>query len=54
MFDERLDDREAVSGKFVVFRGVGTIKGPLLEWNIFADKVQEPADSFVLFLNYSK
>ena len=54
MFDERLDDREAVSGKFVVFRGVGIIEGPLLERDISADEVQEPANSFVLFLNYSK
>ena len=42
MFDERLDDREAVSGKFVVFRGVGIIEGPLLERDISADEVQEP------------
>ena len=49
MFDERLDDREAVSGKFV-----GIIEGPLLERDISADEVQEPANSFVLFLNYSK
>ena len=54
MFDERLDVREAVSGKFVVFRGVGIIEGPLLERDISADEVQEPANSFVLFLNYSK
>lgn len=54
LFDERLEEREGVGSKLLVFRGVGTIKGPLLEWNIFADKVQEPADSFVLFLNYSE
>ena len=54
MFDERLDDREAVSGKFVVFRGVGIIEGPLLERDISADEVQEPANSFVLFLKYSE
>ena len=54
MFDERLDDREAVSGKFVVFRGVGIIEGPLSEGNISADEIQEPADSIILFLNYSK
>lgn len=52
--NERLDNRETVSGKFLVIRGMGVIEGPLLEWNIFADKVQEPADSFVLFLNYSE
>ena len=54
LFDERLEEREAVGGKLLVFRGVGTIKGPLPEGNIFADKVQEPADSFILFLNYSE
>lgn len=51
LFDEGLDDREAVSGKLLVFRGVGIIEGPLLERDISADKVQEPANSFVLFLN---
>ena len=54
MFDERLDDREAVSVEFLVFRGVWIIEGPLLERDISADKVQEPANRFILFLNYSK
>ena len=54
LFEEGLDDRESVSGEFVVFRGMGIIKGPLLERDISADKVQEPANSLVLFLNYSK
>ncbi len=53
LFDERLEEREGSVVNFW-YLGVGTIKGPLLEWNIFADKVQEPADSFVLFLNYSE
>ena len=51
MFDERLDDREAVSGKFVVFRGVGIIEGPLLERDISADEKNKPADLAILFLN---
>lgn len=54
LFDEWLDDREAICGKLLIFRGVGIIEGPLLERDISADKVQEPANSFVLFLNYSK
>ena len=54
LFDERLEEREAVGSKLLVFRGVGTIKGPLPERDISADEIQEPADSFVLFLNYSK
>ena len=54
LLNGRLDNREMVGGKFVVFRGVGIIEGPLLERDISADEVQEPANSFVLFLNYSK
>ena len=54
LFDEWLDDREAVSGKFLVFRGVGIIESPLLERNVSADEIQEPANGFILFLNYSK
>ena len=54
LFDERLEEREAVGSKLLVFRGVGNIKGPLPERDISADEIQEPADSFVLFLNYSE
>ena len=54
LFDERLNDGEAVSGKLLVFRGVGIIESPLLERNISADEIQEPANRFILFLNYSK
>ena len=54
LFEEGLDDREAVSVEFLVFRGVWIIEGPLLERDISADKVQEPANRFILFLNYSK
>lgn len=54
LFDEGLDDGEAVSGKFLVFRRVGIIESPLLERDISADEVQEPANGFILFLNYSK
>ena len=54
LFDERLEERETVSGKLLVFRGVGIIESPLLERNISADEVQEPANGFILFLNYSK
>ena len=54
VFDKGLDDREAVSGRLLVFRGVVSIEGPLLERAISAEKVQEPANIFVLFLNYSK
>lgn len=54
LFDEGLDDGEPVSGKLLVFGGVGIIESPLLERNISADEVQEPANGFILFLNYSK
>ena len=54
LFEEGLDDGEAVSVEFLVFRGVWIIEGPLLERDISADKVQEPANRFILFLNYSK
>ena len=54
LFDERPDERERVGSKLLVLRGVGIIKGPLLEGDISANEIQEPADSFVLFLNYSK
>ena len=54
LFDEGFDNREAVSGKLLVFRGMGIIEGPLLERDISADKVQKPANGFKLLLNYSK
>ena len=54
LFDERLNDGEAIRSKLLVFRGVGIIESPLLERNISADEVQEPANRFILFLNYSK
>ena len=54
LFDERFDEREAVGGELLVLRGVGIIEGPLSEGNISADEIQEPADSIILFLNYSK
>ena len=52
--DEGLDDGEPVSGELLVFRRVGIIEGPLFEGDVSANKIQEPADSFVLFLNYSE
>ena len=54
LFNKRLDQGEAVGGKFLVFRGVRIIESPLPERDISADEIQEPADCFVLFLNYSK
>ena len=54
LFDEWKNDWQAVSGKLLVFRGVGIIESPLLERNISADEVQEPANRYILFLNYSK
>ena len=54
LFDKGFNDRKFIYFEFLIFGRMGIIKGPLLEWNIFADKVQEPADSFVLFLNYSE
>ena len=54
LFEERFDEREAVGGELLVLRGVGIIEGPLSEGNISADEIQEPADSIILFLNYSK
>ena len=54
LFEERFDEREAVGGELLVLRGVGIIEGPLSEGKISADEIQEPADSIILFLNYSK
>lgn len=54
LLNEGLDNRETVGGKFLVFRGVGVIEGPLLERNKSANQIQEPANRFILFLNYSK
>ena len=54
LLNEGLDNRETVSGKFLVIRGMGVIEGPLLERNESTDQIQEPANRFILFLNYSK
>ena len=54
LFDKWLDDGETISGKLLVFRGMGIIESPLFKRNISADQIQEPANRFILFLNYSK
>ncbi len=38
-----LDIRELIGFKLLIFRGVGVVKSPLFERDIFADKMNEPA-----------
>ena len=54
LFDKRFDDRKPVSGKFLVLGAMYFIMSPLFKWYISADEENKPANSVVLFLNYSK
>ena len=47
----KLKHREFIGSEFVVFRGMGIIKSPLFERDIFADKSNEPAVLLVKKLN---
>lgn len=47
----KLDFRKVIGFKFLVFRGMGIIKSPLFERDIFADKVNKPAVLLVEKLN---
>ena len=39
LFDEGFDDRELVDPEFLILRGVGIVKSPLLERDVSADEV---------------
>ena len=54
LFDEWLNDGKTVGSEFLVLRRVRVLKSPLLEGDISAKQIQEPANRFILFLNYSK
>ena len=54
LFDESFDDRKSVHGEFLIFRRVGIIESPLFQRDISADKVNKPADLFMLVLNKLK
>lgn len=47
----KLKHREFIGSEFLVFRGMGIIKSPLFERDIFADKSNEPAVLLVKKLN---
>lgn len=47
----KLDVGELIGFEFLIFRGMGIIKGPLFERDIFADKVNKPAVLLVEKLN---
>ena len=48
------DQRKLINFELLVFGGMGIIKSPLLKGNISADKVEKPADLFMLVLNKLK
>ena len=48
------DQRKLVDLELLVFGGMGIIKGPLLEWNVSADKHDQPAVLLVKVLNKLK
>jgi len=45
------DEGELVNLELLVFRGMGIIKGPLFEWDVSADKADQPAVLLVKVLN---
>ena len=45
------DFGQFINLEFLVLGRMGIIKSPLLEWDISADKVNEPANLFLLVLN---
>ena len=48
------DQRKLVDLELLVFGGMGIIKGPLLEWNVSADKHDQPAVLLIKVLNKLK
>ena len=48
------DQRKLINLELLVFGGMGIIKSPLLKGNVSADKVEKPADLFMLVLNKLK
>ena len=51
LFDEGFDDRELVDPEFLILRGVGIVKSPLLERNISAYEADQPAVLLIKLLN---
>jgi len=51
---KRINSWELVNFEFFIFGRMGIIKSPLFKGNISTDKVDEPANSFVLLLNDSE
>ncbi len=45
------DERQLVSLEFLVFWGMGIIESPLFEWNVSADKHDQPAVLLIKVLN---
>ena len=45
------NQRKFIDPKLLVFRGMGIIKSPLLEWDISADKIDQPAVLLIKILN---
>jgi len=49
--DKGFNDREFINCELLIFWRMGVIESPLLERNISADKIEKPADLFMLVLN---
>ena len=54
LFDKGSDVREFVNFEFLILWGVGIVKAPLLEWDVSADKTNQPAFLLVKILNNRK
>ena len=54
LFDKGSDVREFVNFEFLILWGVGIVKDPLLEWDVSADKTNQPAVLLVKILNNRK
>lgn len=52
--DERFDDGHPVNGRFLVFWGMGIVKGPLFERDVSANKLDQPAVLLIKVLNCMK
>ena len=51
LFDEGFDDRKLIHFKLLIFWRMGIIESPLFERDISTDKVNKPANLFMLVLN---
>ena len=47
----RNDDGKLINLELLIFGRMGIVESPLLQWNIFTDKVDKPAIHGVEFLN---